>query len=81
MLPWAVIELPKCPILPYATLTNVDTVPAWRVRHKISHFVRCQINVINTRPRCPKLMKFMDELPKLMKLMSTRIIIFLNLKR
>ena len=36
--------------------------------------------VINTRPHCPMLVKFMDELPKQLKLMSAKIIIFLNLK-
>ena len=36
--------------------------------------------VINTRSHCPKLMKFMDELPKQLKLMSTKITVFLNLK-
>ena len=37
--------------------------------------------VINTTPHCPNLMKFMDELPKQLKLMSTKITVILNLKR
>ena len=45
-------------------IAAMNTVPAWPVRQKISQFCEEPKYVKITRPHCPKLMKFMNELPK-----------------